>query len=249
MGFAGKVGLVTGGSRGLGRGIAVALAEAGAQVALTYHTRRNSAEEVVNAIVARGGRAVGIQMTVEDRVSVRQAITEVKGQLGPINILVNNAARAQEKPFAAITDADWDSMLAVNLRGPFSCCQEVLPDMLEQGWGRIINISSIGGQWGGFNQAHYAAAKAGLISLTRSLARIYSRQGITTNAVAPGLVHTDMAAHELDSTAGQEKVRVIPMGRVATVEEVAQVVAFLAGDAAGYITGQTINVNGGMHFA
>ena len=245
---ANKVALVTGGSRGIGRGIAVALAEAGVHVALTYNVNQDLAEQVVETVTAKGGRAVAIQMTVEDRTSVRRAIAEAKSKLGPINILVNNAAIAQEKPFDTITDADWDHMLAVNLRGPFVCCQEVLPDMLRQGWGRIINISSIGGQWGGFNQVHYAAAKAGLISLTRSLARIYSGEGITTNAVAPGLVGTEMSARELDSDAGQEKVRNIPIGRVATVEEVAQVVVFLAGDAAGYITGQTINVNGGMYF-
>ena len=120
--------------------------------------------------------------------------------------------------------------------------------MLKRGWGRIINITSIGGQWGGFNQVHYAAAKAGLINLTRSLSRIYSGQGITTNAVAPGLVHTEMSARELESEAGKEKVRSIPIGRIATIEEVAQVVVFLASDAASYITGQTINVNGGMYF-
>ena len=120
--------------------------------------------------------------------------------------------------------------------------------MKEKGWGRIINISSIGGQWGGFNQVHYAAAKAGLISLTMSLARIYSKYGITSNAVAPGLVATDMSSAELETDAGREKVRNIPMGRIATVEEVAWVVVFLAGEDSSYITGQTINVNGGMYF-
>ena len=246
--LAGKLALVTGGSRGIGRGIAVALADAGADVALTYNTNQALAEQVVEAIIGRGRRALAVQMTVEDRVSVRRAVAKVRDSLGPINVLVNNAAIAQEKSFDTITDADWDHMLAVNLRGPFICCQEVLPNMIEQGWGRIINITSIGGQWGGFNQVHYAAAKAGLISLTRSLARIYSRQGITTNAVAPGLVRTDMSARELKSDVGREKVRNIPIGRIATVEEIAQVVVFLASDAASYITGQTINVNGGMYF-
>ena len=244
----GHVALVTGGSRGIGRGIAIALAEAGANVALTYNVNQALAQQVVETITASGGQAIAIQMTVQDRTSVRRAIAETRNSLGPISILVNNAGIAQEKPFDTITDVDWDTMLAVNLRGPFTCCQEALLDMLKQEWGRIVNITSIGGQWGGFNQVHYAAAKAGLISLTRSLARIYSRQGITTNAVAPGLVATEMSAREVDSDAGQEKVRNIPMGRVATVEEVAQVVVFLASDAASYITGQTINVNGGMYF-
>lgn len=243
-----KVALVTGGSRGIGRAIAIALAEAGAQVALTYKVKQDLAEQVIKFIGAKGGKAIAVQMAVEDRAKVRQAIDEIRDNVGPIGILVNNAAIAQEKPFDSITDADWDDMLAVNLRGPFICCQEVLTDMLKKRWGRIINITSIGGQWGGVNQVHYAAAKAGLINLTRSLARIYSQQGITTNAVAPGLVHSDMSARELNSEAGQEKVRTIPIGRVATVEEIAQVVVFLASDEASYITGQTINVNGGMYF-
>jgi len=246
--LAGKIALVTGGSRGIGRGIAIALSDAGANVALTYKINQDLAEQVVEAITTRGGNAIAIQMTVEDRTDVRRVGAEVRNSLGSIGILVNNAAIAQEKSFDTITDADWEHMMAVNLRGPFVCSQEVLPDMLKRGWGRIINISSIGGQWGGFNQVHYAAAKAGLISLTRSLARIYSKQKITANAVAPGLVLTDMSAREVGSEAGQEKVRNIPVGRMATIEEVTQVVVFLASDAASYITGQTINVNGGMYF-
>lgn len=205
MQLTGKVALVTGGSRGIGRGIAIALAEAGAQVALTYKVNQGLAEQAVGSIAAQGGKAIAIQMIVEDRSSVRRAITEARSNLGSINILVNNAATVQEKPFDTITDADWAHMLAVNLKGPFVCCQEVLPDMLRQEWGRIINISSIGGQWGGYNQVHYAAAKAGLISLTRSLAKIYSNQGIITNSVALGLVRTDMSSNEIESEAGSEK--------------------------------------------
>src|SRR6185295_246459 len=163
-------------------------------------------------------------------------------------VLVNNAAIAQEKPFLEISEDDWDRMFAVNLRGPFACAQEVLPDMLRQGWGRIVNISSIGGQWGGVLQVHYACAKAGLNNLTRSLAKLYSGQGVTTNTVAAGLVATSMIANELDTPAGREKVRAIPAGRIATPDEIAGIVAFLASDEAAYITGQTINANGGMYF-
>jgi acetoacetyl-CoA reductase/3-oxoacyl-[acyl-carrier protein] reductase len=127
-------------------------------------------------------------------------------------------------------------------------CQAVIPEMVRRGWGRIINISSIGGQWGGFNQVHYAGAKAGLINLTRSLARIYSQEGITINAVAPGLIHTEMIAREINSELGKEKVRGIPAGRIGETKEIADVVKFLVSNEAGYITGQTINVNGGMYF-
>ena len=139
-------------------------------------------------------------------------------------------------------------MMGINLRGPFICAQECLPDMIERGWGRIVNITSIGGQWGGFNQVHYSASKAGLINLTRSLAKLYSGKGVTTNAVAIGLVQTDMSAAELATEAGQEKVMTIPRGRLGTVQDIADTVAFLASDQADYITGQTINLNGGMLF-
>ena len=137
-------------------------------------------------------------------------------------------------------------MFQTNLIGPFLCCQAVLPHMMTQRWGRIINLASIGGQWGGTRQAHYAAAKAGIISLTRSLARLYAAEGITVNAVSPGIVDTEMVTQELRSDEGQAKVATIPLGRIAYVEEIAAVVAFLASDEASYITGQTVSVNGGM---
>ncbi len=191
---------------------------------------------------------MAVRLVADDRASIARAVADVRAALGVIGVLVNNAAIAQEKPFLDLTDADWDRMLAVNLRGPFACAQEVLPDMLKQGWGRIINISSVGGQWGGMNQVHYACAKAGLNNLTRSLAKLYSAQGITTNTVAAGLVATGMIANELETAAGKEKVRNIPIGRIATTDEIARVVAFLASDDASYITGQTLNANGGMYF-
>jgi NAD(P)-dependent dehydrogenase (short-subunit alcohol dehydrogenase family) len=161
---------------------------------------------------------------------------------------VNNAAMAQEKPFEAITDEDLARMLEVNLCGPFRCAQLALPAMLAKGFGRIVNLSSIGGQWGGMMQVHYAAAKAGLINFTRSLAKLYSGRGITANAIAPGLVATDMSAAELASPAGREKARAIPAQRLGTVAEVGAAAVFLASDAAGYLTGQTLNLNGGMYF-
>ncbi len=243
-----RVALVTGASRGIGRSIALALAQVGIRTALTYHTRQDLTQQVVDSIRSGGGRAIAEQMSLEEASNIKSSIGRVRQQLGPIDILVNNAAIAQEKPFEALTQSDWDFMMAVNLRGAFICCQEALPQMLESGWGRIINIVSIGGQWGGLNQVHYAAAKAALISLTRSLGRLYSDRGITANAVSPGLVQTDMASRELNSKEGREKVRGIPIGRTATTGEIAQVVTFLASEGASYVTGQTVNVNGGMYF-
>ena len=248
MHLQGKIALVTGGSKGIGKGIAYALAEAGSNVVFTYHSNRDMAEKIIQNMLIKNKNIFTVHMETEKRNSVTKALSAIKDKWGSVDILINNAAISQEKPFEAITDSDWDKMLAVNLKGPFICAQEVLPQMVEKKWGRIINISSIGGQWGGFNQVHYAAAKAGLINLTRSLARIYSKNGITTNAIAPGLVNTDMASNEINSDSGLEKVKNIPIGRIATVEEVAQAVVFLASDEARYITGQTINVNGGMYF-
>ena len=244
----GKIALVTGGSRGIGRGLAQRLANEGCSVALTYRSRGDLAETLVEQLQADGRSALSIQMAAEERSSVVEALELVRHRWGPVEILVNNAAIAQEKPFDTITDQDWDHMMAVNLRGPFICAQECLPDMVERGWGRIINITSIGGQWGGFNQVHYAASKAGLINLTRSLAKLYSGNGVTTNAVAIGLVQTDMSAAELATEAGQKKAKAIPRGRLGTLQDIADAVAFLASDQADYITGQTINLNGGMYF-
>lgn len=245
----GKTAIVTGGSRGIGAAISKALSKCQIAVALTYKLQQSMAKKVVKEIHTLGGKAIALQMAVEDRSSIKKALAIIKEQFGFINVLVNNAAIAQEKAFNEITDENWDDVLSVNLRGPFTLCQELLPDMQKQGWGRIINISSIGGQWGGFNQVHYAASKAGLISLTRSLARIYSQDGITINSIAPGLVGSDMARRELESESGKAKVKSIPIGRISTPEEVANVAVFLSGDASSYITGQTINVNGGMYFS
>lgn len=244
-----KVALVTGGSRGIGRAIAISLSDADIFVALTYNTKERQAKEVVKEITSKGGTAIAVQMKIEDRKSIKRGLDNVRRIFDhPVDILVNNAAIAQEKPFLSITGRDWDMVMAVNLRGAVACAQEVLPDMIKKGWGRIINIASIGGQWGGFNQVHYAASKAGLISLTRSIAKIYSKYGITSNAVSPGIVETEMIKNELKTKTGKEKVRDIPIGRIAAPEEIARVVVFLAGDDASYITGQTINVNGGMYF-
>ncbi len=241
-----RLALVTGASRGIGRAIAETLLERGLSVACGYRRERQKADEVAKA----WPRAFSVAIDIHDRTAVKKAIRAIERKFARrIDILVNNAAIADEKPFETIRDADWDRVLETNLRGPFIVAQETLPAMAEQGWGRIVNIVSIGGQWGGMRQVHYAAAKAGLINLTQSLARLYSARGITSNAVSPGLVATDMTEKELRSKAGRAKAAQIPVGRIGAAEEIAAAVAFLCSDEAGYITGQTINVNGGMLFS
>ena len=244
----GKTALVTGGSRGIGRSIALALAEAGACVALTYHVRREAAEHVVDTIAQGGGQAWALRMALDDADSIAQTVQWLMARFESIDILINNAAMVQEKPFMALTSEDWALMLRVNLEGPMHCCQGVIPSMQGQGWGRIVNMVSLGAMLGAVRQPHYGAAKAGLSALTRSLARLYACDGITVNAVAPGLVATEMIADELASAAGQAKVATIPLGRVASPEEVASVVAFLCSQEASYVTGQRWNVNGGQYF-
>jgi acetoacetyl-CoA reductase/3-oxoacyl-[acyl-carrier protein] reductase len=240
-----KIVFVTGASRGIGKAIAIKMLEKGYIVGIGYNQKKEYAE----AIVEKYEHAIAIQVNIADRNSIRKAISEFENKVGgSIEILVNNAAVVQEKPFETITDEDWQNMLNINLAGAFKFTQEVLPGMVKKEWGRIINIVSIGGQWGGFNQVHYAAAKAGLISFTMSMAKIYSKFGITTNAISPGLVSTDMTQRELQSEAGKKKVENIPIGRVGFPEEIAATVAFLSSEDASYVTGQTINVNGGMYF-
>jgi len=236
-----RLALVTGAGSGIGRAAAIALLDAGYLVACGYNANRKGAEAIRHA----NARAVNID--IANRASVKRAVGASRKHFGrDIDIVVNNAALSQEKPFETITDADWDRMLAVNLRGAFIVAQETLAAMQAKKWGRIINITSIGGQWGGMRQVHYAAAKAGLINLTHSLARLYSASGITANAISPGLVATDMIKKELKSRAGKQKAAQIPAGRIAEPEEIAAGIVYLASDAAAYVTGQTLNINGGM---
>jgi len=241
MAGAPKLALVTGAGSGIGKATALALLAAGYRVACGYNANRAGAEAI------RHPNARAVKIDIASRASIRRALAETRKTFGrDIDILVNNAALVQEKPFESLTDADWDRMLAVNLRGAFILAQESLPAMVERGWGRIVNITSIGGQWGGMRQVHYAAAKAGLINLTHSLARLYSPLGITANAVAPGLVATDMIRKELTSKSGKQKAAQIPAGRIAEPEEIAAGVVYLVSDGAAYVTGQTLNINGGM---
>jgi 3-oxoacyl-[acyl-carrier protein] reductase len=238
----GKVALVTGASRGIGRAVAVALAEAGADVAVNYRSREAAAVETCEAIHRHGARALAVKADVSQSQAVAQMLAAIEPELGPVDILVNNAGIVSAKPLVEITEADWDEMLAVNLKSAFLVTQQVLAGMRSRGWGRIIFISSVAAQTGGITGPHYAASKAGLLGLTHSYARHLFKEGITVNAISPALIETDMVTADLKASTAA-----IPIGRFGAVEEVAEVAVMLAKN--GYITGQTINVNGGWYMS
>lgn len=238
----GRVALVTGGSRGLGRAICAALAGVGADVAVNYATRADDAEETRARIEAAGRRALVVQADVSQAAQVAAMVREVEAALGSVDILVNNAGIARPKKIEEITEADWDASIDVNLKSAFLCTQEVLPGMRGRRWGRIINISSLAAQVGGFVGPHYSASKAGMLGLTHAYATALVKEGITVNAVAPALIETEMVL-------GNPNLRpeLVPIGRFGTPEEHADVVVTLARN--GYVTGQTLNVNGGLYFS
>ncbi len=244
----GRVAFVTGGSRGLGRAIAIALADAGADVALTYRTQREHALNVVRQIETRGRRAVALEMDVTDRSSVEAAAKDARGALGPISILINNAGINKPTDFDQVTDADWDEILDTNLKGPFVCAQVFLPLLAEADNGAIVHMGSVSGQYGGPRTAHYAASKAGLISLGQVVARFAAQHGVRSNTVSAGLIQSDMAATGMQAPSVQKAAENILLKRLGTPKEVADAVVFLASDAASYITAQTLNVNGGLYF-
>jgi 3-oxoacyl-[acyl-carrier protein] reductase len=241
----GRTALVTGASRGVGEAIALALAGAGASVVVNYRTRRPAADGVVRTITDSGGRALALQGDVTERAQVRAVVRETVEAFGGLDILVNNAGLLQQKPFTEITEEDWELVLAVNLKGVFLCAQEALAWLREGEGGRIVNVASSGGQLGGPLAPHYSAAKAGVIALTRSLARLLAPE-VAVNCIAPGLIDTEMTRAEIASEAGIEKLRLLPLGRTGTAVEVAASALFLAASAP-YVTGHTLNVNGGLY--
>jgi 3-oxoacyl-[acyl-carrier protein] reductase len=244
----GRNAVVTGGSRGIGRAIAIRLAEAGADVALTYRERAHEAEQVVREIEAKGRRAIALQMDVTKRASVEQAARDARRALGMIAILVNNAGINKPTDFDRVSDADWDEILSANLKGPFICAQVFLPLLAEVKNGAMVHIGSVSGQYGGPRTAHYASSKAGLISLSQVVARFGARDGTRSNVVAAGLIASDMAAAGMASASVQKAAESILLKRLGSPNEVADAVVFLASDASSYITAQTINVNGGLYF-
>ena len=245
--LAGKCAVVTGGSRGIGRAIALGLADAGADIVLTYREKAAEAEAVVKAITAKGRRAEAVRMDVTDRASVDAAVKAAE-TFGAVSILVNNAGINKPTDFDQISDADWDDILATNLKGPFMATQAFLPLLKKAGGGAMVHIGSVSGQYGGPRTAHYAASKAGLISLAQVIARFGAAHNIRSNVVAAGMIASDMAAGGLAAASVQKAAENIFLKRMGSPEEVADAVVFLASDAASYITAQTLNVNGGLYF-
>jgi len=248
----GRTALVTGGSRGIGAAIAARLAAAGASVVLTYRDKAAAARQVVDDITAQRGRARAEPLDVTDRHSIARLAGRIEDEVGALAILVNNAGINKPTDFDQITEEDWDDILAVNLKGPFLVTKAMLP-LLREGvrrWGdaSIIQIGSVSGQYGGPRTAHYAASKAGLISLGQVIARFGAKDGIRSNTLAAGLIQSDMGAAGLANPAVQKAAEAIILKRLGTFDEVAETALFLASPASKYVTAQTINVNGGLYF-
>ena len=238
----GRIALVTGGSRGIGRASVLVLAAAGCDVAVNYVHASDEAESLVREIVSRGQRALAIRGDVSREADVEQLVRTVQQALGRIDILVNNAGINPSKPLAELSLADWNETITTNLTSCFLVSQAVLPGMRQRQWGRLIFLSSIAAQTGGVIGPHYAASKAGMLGLMHSYASLLSKEGITANAIAPALIETDMIRNY-----GRIQPTLVPVGRFGTAEEVADAVLLLATNS--YINGQTINVNGGWYMS
>ena len=240
-----RVALVTGGSRGIGRAISLALAAAGATVVVNYRGNAAAADETIAAISAAGGKAIAIQADVANGDDVKRLFSEVSSAYGRLDILVNNAGITRDTLMMRMKDEDWDAVLDTNLKSQFLTTRAAISTMVRARYGRIINITSVVGLMGNAGQANYAAAKAGIIGFTKSVARESGSRSITVNAVAPGFIDTELTAVLSDDMREALKKQ-IPLGRLGSPEDVAGVVTFLASDQAAYITGQTFNCDGGM---
>lgn len=242
MNLDGKVAVVTGASRGIGSAIARSLAEAGATVACVATTESNASK---TSLTLPGSGHKGYGCDISDSGSVEATFSQIEADLGSIAVLVNNAGVTRDTLLMRMSVDDWDTVMAVNLRGAFNCTKAVVRGMMKARWGRIVNITSIVGLHGAAGQANYAASKAGLVGFTMATAKELGSRGITCNAVAPGFIETDMTA-ELPQEMKDQAIKTAPLGRLGTPEDIASVVAFLASDSAAYVTGQTLTVDGGL---
>ena len=245
MNFSGKTAIVTGGSRGLGRAICLKLAKGGAKVVFCYAGNETAAQETLAACEALGAKAAAVCCDVTDAEADLTLVKTTVNLFGRVDILVNNAGITRDGLLLTMKEADFDAVIAANLKGAFLCMKAVARQMVKQRYGRIVNLSSVVGLRGNAGQVNYAASKAGVIGMTKSLAKELAGRNITVNAVAPGFIDTDMTA-ALTETAKNAALGSIPMGRMGTPENVAKAVVFLAGEDAGYITGQILAVDGGM---
>lgn len=244
-GLEGRVALVTGASQGIGKGIALELAKAGATVALAARNEAKLAE-VKAEIEAAGGKAETFALDVSNEDAIKAGAKEIVAKLGAVHILVNNAGVTRDTLMLRMKTTDWDDVLDTNLKGAFLLTQALLQPMMKARWGRVINISSVNGELGAPGQANYSASKAGLIGLTKSMAREFASRNITVNAVAPGFIETDMT-HVLTEDQKNAMLGAVPLGRAGSVVDIAAAVRFLASEEAGYITGHTLDVNGGLY--
>lgn len=245
MNFEGRTALVTGGSRGIGRAVCLELARGGADVVLCYAGNDAAARKTAEAVEAAGGKALALRCDVSDAAQVDALVRTAVERFGQVDILVNNAGITRDNLVMRMSEADFDAVIAANLKGAFLCMKAVSRGMLKRRYGRIVNLSSVVGLRGNAGQVNYAASKAGVIGMTKAMAKELASRGVTVNAVAPGFIETDMTAAMTDA-ARTAALGSVPMGRLGAPEDVARAVAFLAGDEAAYITGQVLAVDGGM---
>ena len=241
----GKVAIVTGASRGIGRSVAISLAKAGAKVVINYAGNTAAAEEVKAIIEAAGGQGLLVQADVANEDAVAAMVKQTVNAFGRIDILVNNAGITRDNLLMRMKEGDWDDVMNTNLKGIFMCTKAISRVMMKQKYGKIINMTSVVGLTGNAGQSNYAAAKAGVIGFTKSMAKELASRGITVNAIAPGFINTDMTS-VLSNQIKDELIAKIPLGRLGSTEDVAAAVLFLVSDSANYVTGQTLNIDGGM---